>query len=188
MIYICCRSVPNKLSLTEAALAVASLFPDESNSVYFEKIKSRIEESAKDSLYAYTVLGEMISNHFPAANQADNPLILSRNENGKPYFINSKLKFSISHSKGVVACALSDGEEIGVDVETATFSPEKAQKLSKRYFTVEDQNKIAQDGINFSRIWTQYEAAAKLMGINLADFISFFCCLQGNCHLHLCVL
>ena len=37
-------------------------------------------------------------------------------ETGKPYFFNSNISFSLSHSKGICAVAISD-RQVGVDVE-----------------------------------------------------------------------
>ena len=171
MIYICCQRIPNDQSLTESIDAASAIFVGESNSAYFEKIKSRADESAKESLCAYALLGRMIKKHFPFEYSAQNPLILVRNDNGKPYFESSSLKFSISHSKGIVVCALSYGDEVGVDVEATNFTPEKAQKLAARFFCEDERKAVEHDQAQFAAIWTKKEAATKLLGTNLADFM-----------------
>ena len=171
MIYICCKRIPADLSLAEAENTVTSFFSGDSNASYFEQIKSRIAESAKESLAAYSLLASMICKCFPAENKFCDSLILSRGINGKPYFSNSHLKFSISHSKGIVACAISDDDEVGIDVEASTIVPEKAQKFAARYFNSDEQTRVRNDPEQFYKIWTEKEAASKLLGENLADHI-----------------
>ena len=171
MIYLCFANIPDKLSPYDAAIAATSFFVGESNSAYFQNIKSRISGSAVESLYAYALLGRMIKEHFPLELQGVDPPVLKRGQNGKPYFANSQLKFSISHSKGFVVCALSDDCKVGIDIEASTIAPEKARKLAARYFDPSEQEIVEQSPEKFSRMWTKKEAISKFFGGNFADFI-----------------
>lgn len=79
-------------------------------------------------------------------------------ENGKPYFADCDLQFSLSHSVGIAAVLISDAP-CGVDVEI--IRPETAKKLRSRVLS--DAEKDA----DFFEIWTKKEAAGKLSGKGL---------------------
>lgn len=81
---------------------------------------------------------------------------------GKPYFPESDVYFSISHSRGVCAVAVSD-HIVGVDVEIikATYPPHLIeQSLSEREIF---------DG-DFTRIWCRKEAVAKMTGAGISGY------------------
>lgn len=73
-------------------------------------------------------------------------------DNKKPYFVNSSLKFSISHSNEIIGVVFYDGI-IGLDIEK--FKPRNLDRLSdyfkKRFNTLEE----------FYQYWTLYEANYK---------------------------
>jgi len=64
-------------------------------------------------------------------------LTLVRTELGKPYLLEnnerSNINVSISHTNGLVAVALSDEYEIGVDIERE-IDADRAERLEKRFF------------------------------------------------------
>lgn len=74
-------------------------------------------------------------------------------KNNKPVFKKNSIKFSISHSKDIVAAAF-DTSECGLDIEE--IKPRNLEALSRRYEkdfdTLED----------FYKFWTEYEAEIKL--------------------------
>lgn len=75
--------------------------------------------------------------------------------NNKPKFKFSDKKFSISHSKNVVAVCFDD-EEVGVDIEY--IAPRDYISIAKRMnFKLENDSLEA-----FYKAWTQYEAVYKL--------------------------
>lgn len=77
------------------------------------------------------------------------------NENGKPFFKNSDLHFSISHSKDyLVACF--DKNICGIDIE---FIKERNLKYFEKYY-----NRSFKNCNEFYRFWTQKEASYKLSG------------------------
>ena len=90
---------------------------------------------------------------------------------GKPYFKDSEVKFNLSHSKGYVACAVSIGVELGIDIEASEISGERAKKLAKRYFSEEEQNEVLKKHEIFARKWTEKEARAKFFGESIGNIL-----------------
>lgn len=76
---------------------------------------------------------------------------------GKPFFVDSPLHFSISHSGNLAAAILGDSP-CAVDVER--MRPELAQRLSERCLSPQE----AGAGCDFFDIWTKKECIAKLDG------------------------
>jgi len=148
---------------------VESAFQGEENRRYLDEIYARKNQnSVKESLSALALL-RRLSVRCGADNSS---LILKKSEGGKPYFQNSALRFSISHSHGYVAAAISDSCEVGLDVEASDMSPEQAKKLASRFFNNDELAKLDSSPESFLRIWTKKEAYAKMRGIALSKLIS----------------
>jgi 4'-phosphopantetheinyl transferase len=81
------------------------------------------------------------------------------NKNGKPYFKNIPLFFSISHSYPYVVCGVSD-REIGIDAEAVRNVSSKA---AGRVFT-EGEIKLLESGADFLKLWTAKESVIKAIG------------------------
>ncbi len=144
-------------------------FPSKENEEYFREIEKRKnQDSIKESLCALLLLAELLER----ANIPSRDLILDRHESGKPRFKNSKIEFSLSHSHGYAAAAISDESNVGIDVEAAEISPEKADKLAKRFFTEDEKQFIEADTDSFLRLWTRKEAYAKMLGTPLSELIA----------------
>lgn len=101
---------------------------------------------------------------------------LSRSEAGKP-FITRKLQrdfsiaFNMSHAHGRALIAVSQGQEVGVDLERIRLDMEVA-KLSDRYFTPSEHATImqlpsSQRAAGFFRYWVAKEAVLKAQGIGI---------------------
>ena len=91
--------------------------------------------------------------------------------NGKPYFPESNLHFSISHTKRHAFCCLSR-ENIGIDAEEAyrPVRPALAEKMlspteKERYFASADRNAA------MLRLWVLKESYAKLTGRGIGDYL-----------------
>ena len=171
MIYLTCKKIPdgeNTVGLYQKALASFRSCPE--NAQYINAIRNRCDSSAKEGLFALCLLAELVK----AARDplAPNTLTLARADSGKPYFISSDLQFNISHSGGYVAVALSDEGDVGIDVETADITPEKAQKLAKRFFTEAEQRAVSADTTAFLKLWSKKEATAKYLVTSLSSHIS----------------
>ena len=92
---------------------------------------------------------------------------LARTPQGKPYFVDSPLHFSISHTKHYVFCALSD-TPIGIDAEETDRPINLA--LAKKILSPAEhaQWKQAEDPrLALLRFWVLKEAAAKCTGTGL---------------------
>ena len=80
------------------------------------------------------------------------------NEYGKP--LSDSIKFNVSHSKGLIALAISDEREIGLDIEQIR-SP-KNGLIS--YACSKEEGEYVKDGQTFFEIWTSKESLVKASG------------------------
>ena len=89
------------------------------------------------------------------------------NEFGKPSFSNLPIRFSLSHCKDAVACAVSD-HNIGIDVETIVpYNPDVARRVctaAELEMLEQSKNKDAE----FIKLWTVKEAISKYEGMGLS--------------------
>ena len=91
---------------------------------------------------------------------------LSYEESGRPFLDSIDADISISHSKTLVAIAISDkkSSRVGVDVEEKTFSPEEMKKIARRFFSTDEQRILSEsqdESKTFLEIWTKKEALKK---------------------------
>ena len=169
MILLTGAKMPDRLDKHTLASAVGLMFSNESNREYIEKIENRADIPACESLFALALLYEQILS-LPCCIDTSS-LVFERNAMGKPYFRGSDVKFNISHSRGYVACAVSLGEELGVDIEASDISAERAIKLAQRYFCYDDLSTIYATPEKFARIWSEKEAKAKFFGDSLTNLL-----------------
>ena len=169
MIYFCISALPDDFSVERAALSLKSSFCGKENSEYIDIIANRAPSAAAEGLYALNVLDKLLKDCFPEALH-DN-ITLARRESGKPYFKGSNLKFSISHSNKMIACAISDDGEVGIDIEAADITPSRADSIAARFFSFEVASHISGNVDAFKREWTRKEAAAKMYGMPLAEYL-----------------
>lgn len=135
-------------------------FPANEN--YINNILSRSSiDSIKESLAALMLLSQILQKECIETRD----LVLKKNINGKPYFENSNVKFSLSHTKNHAAAVISD-KNIGLDIEEREFEDEKYKNISKRFFTAEE-TKFISDKESFLKIWTFKEAYAKCKDLSL---------------------
>lgn len=91
-------------------------------------------------------------------------------ERGKPYFADTSLHFSISHTKKHAFCALSESP-IGIDAEELDrkINPRLADKIlspaEKVRFDASEDKRLA-----LLRLWVLKEAAVKLTGEGLRGY------------------
>ena len=87
---------------------------------------------------------------------------VERGPHGKPFFTDyPELQFSLSHTKGAVACAISDSP-CGVDIELENRRVNLA--VSRRFFTPREVAYIGCDTLRFLEVWTRKEAILKRRG------------------------
>jgi 4'-phosphopantetheinyl transferase len=80
------------------------------------------------------------------------------------------LRFNISHTRGMVACAVTLGDELGVDVEAADRRTDF--RIADRFFAPEEARLVAAAALEqrarlFFRFWTLKEAFIKATGEGL---------------------
>ena len=170
MTVVLCSAVPQGMSAHDAERELKKRFPANENESYFAGIiNSKNEEGIKESLYALLILSQAIDTLTCRADRAR--LIFKRSSEGKPHFEGTDIYFNISHSKGYVACAVSDSGDVGIDIEASEIQKDKALKLADRYFSRSDIKKIKEYPESFARVWSEKEAQAKFLGVGLADFL-----------------
>lgn len=89
---------------------------------------------------------------------------VSFTDTGKPYFVDSSIHFSLSHSKGVCVVAISD-QPVGVDVEVIkdSYNPHLIERSL-------NENETAVFDGDFTRIWCRKEAVAKMTGEGIIGY------------------
>lgn len=81
--------------------------------------------------------------------------------------------FNLSHARGLVACAVARGAEVGLDVELATRAT-NWRGIASRYFSAAEVAQIDRLGhgerpTRFFELWTLKEAFAKALGVGLSQ-------------------
>lgn len=104
-----------------------------------------------------------------------NDLVIFENNYGKPYLRDyPNVHYNISHTRGVIVCALSD-KPVGVDIEKVkSFN----SRIVGRFYTKNEQDYVyaTQDGQEdrFTEIWSKKEAYVKWLGLGLAMHFDSF--------------
>lgn len=96
---------------------------------------------------------EQILGHLPA---------VAREAHGKPFFPDHPaLHFSLSHTKGAVACTISD-RPCGLDIERE--SRRVNLSVAERFFTPKEAAYVGNNAPRFLEVWTRKEALIKRSG------------------------
>ena len=124
-----------------------------------------------ESACTLAALGELLDKEYGGIRYN-----IIRDTNGKPYFEDSDLTFSLSHSDSVAVAAICDEKHtpIGVDIEKIS-DQKNASKLAERYFNSAEKSnfyKSERSPNAFFEIWTKKEAYAKMTGDGIASIIS----------------
>lgn len=126
--------------------------------LYLSKAQNTRESSEK---FARFLLGKHLGTD-------GDKLKISRNQYGKPYLVEySNIHFNISHTKGAIACAVSDCP-VGVDIE-------RIRKIDSRvvryFFSQQEKDYVLADTENtdfrFTEVWTKKEAYLKFLGTGI---------------------
>ena len=143
-------------------------FPAYISQEYIDDVARRRNDAAATEGLGALILLSRLATRIGADTER---LELCRNENGRPYFEGSELDFSISHSRGIVAVAISDTCKVGIDVEAADMSSERVRKLADRYLSPSEASSLSSTE-DFLRLWTQREAYVKQSGTPLAEALA----------------
>jgi len=158
----------------EAALgeAVALLSPAERARYR----RFRFARDRRDYAAAHALLRTSLSRFGAPAPEA---WTFAAHARGKPSLASgaaASLSFNLSHTHGMVACAIAPGADIGVDVERVD-RPLDEEALATRFFATVEQAHLrrcapAQRAIRFFELWTLKEAYLKAIGVGLSHSLS----------------
>ena len=102
---------------------------------------------------------------------------LCHNDRGRPYFKNTDIRISISHSGDIWLCALGRNET-GIDIERIT--DRNHLKIAERFFTPEENRFVASGGADgFFRLWVRKEAYVKYIGKGISYGLDSFSLSDG---------
>ena len=139
----------------------------------------RFAEDRDSYVAAHALLRTMLSRQAPVA-APDWRFVAAAG--GKPMLEPSHgrpdLTFSLSHTRGIVACAVGAGCDLGVDVEHCDRSL-PVLELAQRFFAPAEAGLIAslppaQRDACFYRLWTLKEAYTKAIGLGIAATLGAF--------------
>lgn len=145
----------------------------------------------RESLGAELLLIHALKMHVPFLKL---PADIICSEKGKPYLPGRELFFSLSHSGGYAACAVSNFE-IGLDIQK---NEKCREKLIKRYYSADEAEYVIgspDKNTAFTKIWCMKESFVKATGKGLASGLAEFSVLKrndifwqrvGDLHLSLC--
>lgn len=95
---------------------------------------------------------------------------LERTPSGKPYFFDSDIVFSGSHSGPYWVCLMGQGvPSLGIDVQ---LHKKIRDGLADRYFTAGERALLAKESAAFFSLWTRKEALVKYEGSALVQALS----------------
>jgi len=100
---------------------------------------------------------------------------LSKAESGKPICIDGPA-VSITHSGGLVACAIAESGDIGIDLE-AVNPRRNIAKVARKFYSENEANWLeTQAADRFFMLWVLKEAYVKAMGRSIFGGINGLCC------------
>ncbi|MCC3245343.1 4'-phosphopantetheinyl transferase superfamily protein [Methylocystis sp. WRRC1] len=135
------------------------------------------EDDRRSYVAAHALLRAELSKH---ADRPPQDWRFAAAARGKPYLVDPPrdLRFSLTHTRGMAAVAVTEGLEIGVDAESADRRADN-MKVAERFFSPEEVALLrALDGDArreaFFAIWTLKEAVVKATGQGLARALDSF--------------
>jgi 4'-phosphopantetheinyl transferase len=104
-------------------------------------------------------------------NMSPGAIRFARGPHGKPYVQDAGLHFNFSDTKDAILIAVSEGAELGVDVETMARTVDH-MAVGEHYFTPEEVADIRDTPDpkrRFLELWTRKEAVLKASGVGIMD-------------------
>lgn len=131
-----------------------------------------VEEPRRQFLVSRALVRTVLSHYT-----GDDPRawVFEHNAYGKPAVAGTArppLEFNLSHTRGLIACGVTPGRELGVDVEPLDRSPDHLQ-LARRYFAPVEVGALErlspeEQPAMFFQLWTLKEAFVKARGQGLS--------------------
>jgi 4'-phosphopantetheinyl transferase len=138
-------------------------------------------EDRRDYVAAHALLRRALA---AGKGSAPEELVFERDPHGKPFLVHAgqavPRDFSLSHSAGLVACAISATHAVGIDVEAINCAID-VSRIATRYFMVDEATALLRCPVEdrawrFFELWTLKEALLKAAGVDPAttlDSVSF---------------
>jgi 4'-phosphopantetheinyl transferase len=161
-------------TLDDAAIAAAAavLSPEELEQYQ----RFHFARDARDYAVAHALLRHTLSRREgrPPADW-----LFDKTPSGKPFLRNagdSAPSFSLSHTRGMVACAVTAGADVGVDVECVDRDVNTAE-IAARFFAPAEAAHLMRLGAEARRdrffdLWTLKEALVKALGVGMATSLA----------------
>lgn len=148
-----CLSLPNFLSAAERTRL---------NGFYFSKDKQIFYQS-------HNALRLILSYYL---SKKPSEIKYELTSYGKPYLSNNRLQFNLSHTDTMAVIAVTEGADIGIDIENLNREVE-FEDLAKRFFCETEYLKLVQAPPDekknaFFNCWTRKEAFIKAVGEGLS--------------------
>lgn len=147
-----------------------------------EKInKKRTDKGKQDALITRGLIRCVLSRYAPIA---PNDWTFDTGFNGKPsvsdecLLTENDIEFNLSHANGLIACAITKSQPLGIDVEYTERNSD-TYKLAPRYFS-ESENRDLQtkpynkQPLEFYKYWTLKESYIKACGGGLSIPLNHF--------------
>ena len=138
---------------------------ERANKFYFTKDKNNF-------IVARSFLRLMLSKYL---HELPNEIVFSYNKFGKPFLKKTtkpNLKFNLSHSKSIVALAITSEREVGIDVEFMRDDLEIINMANNFFSEYEKKELLGLNRVNqlegFYNCWTRKEAFIKGIGKGLS--------------------
>lgn len=136
--------------------------------------KERISRLRQESDRLLTALGFLLLKH------AGIPILhMERTAFNKPFTKDSNLKFSISHSGNIVLAAISDGIEIGIDIELKN----EIKLTDFHYIMRPEEIERIQTTDAFYKLWASKEAVIKALGLGFQQDVKEMSLFEQTCTL-----
>jgi 4'-phosphopantetheinyl transferase len=161
-------------SLDEAAIAAAASVLSDDERAQYQRF--HFARDARDYAAAHALLRHTLSRH---GGRAPECWRFDKTAAGKPFLIDAgsvHASFSLSHTRGMVACAVTVDADVGVDVECVDRDVDSAD-IAARFFAPAETTRLMQlDGdarrAYFFDLWTLKEALVKALGTGMAASLS----------------
>ena len=144
----------------------------------------KFERLRHDFIVCRGTLRSILSNY---CHRRPQDLRFGYTENGKPYLEETPdLNFNLSHSSGLMMCAVGFNREVGIDAELIDRKT-PCLELANRYFSVEEADLLraapheAREKV-FFQIWTRKESYVKALGFGLSVPLNSFSVFRAQEH------
>ncbi len=159
----------------EAITAAVSLLSEEERAQY---ARFHFARDARDYAAAHALLRTVLSRD---GDRGPGDWRFDKTPHGKPYLIDPgefRGSFSLSHTHGMVACAVTEEGDIGVDVERVDREL-NLEDIAGRFFAPAEARLLAQldpdaRRSRFFEFWTLKEALVKALGVGIATSLASF--------------